>query len=162
MRAPAESPTATSDYLDILAVEAAYGPRWDANDGPGWSELFTEDGMFAVARPDGTPEVRARNRAELKDRCDLFNGTYRGVHLLQHPDLTVDGDNARAVVAFTFWGSLFKGGGTLEVGGFYKVKYARGPEGWKIRARLEVPTLRRTTVLTARDIDDIDWLSGEE
>lgn len=149
----------TSDYLEIYSLEAAYGPRWDANDGTAWSELFTEDGVFAVARPDGTPEVRARNRAELKGRCDLFNSTYRGVHLLQLPDLTIDGDSARSIVAFAYWGSLLRGAGTLNVVGFYKVEYVYVAEGWKMRYRFEVPAIRIPAETHPRDIDEISWLS---
>ena len=148
-----------SDHFEVCELEAAYALRWDANDGVGWSELFTEDGVFAVARPDGTPEVRARGRAELEGRCDLFNSTMRGVHLIARPELTFDGDTARATIPFSFSGVGTTAARRLEVVGFYKVEYAYGAEGWRIRYRHEIPTSRMTHDMTARDVDDIAWLS---
>jgi hypothetical protein len=148
-----------SDHFEICALEAAYGPRWDANDGTAWSELFTEDGVFAVAQPDGTPEVRARGRSELKGRSDLFNAAMRGVHLLGQPELSIDGDTARATIPFSFWGSGTTVRRRYEVVGLYKVEYARTAEGWRMRYRYEVPISRTTHEMLPRDIDDIAWLS---
>lgn len=147
------------DRQEIYALEASYGPRWDANDGIGWSELFTESGVFAVAQPNGTPEVRARGRDELKGRSDLFNTTMRGVHLLGPPELSITGDTARATIPFSFWGSGTTVQRRYDVVGFYKVEYARTPNGWKIQYRFEVPTSRTTQELFPRDIDVVEWLS---
>nr|WP_281361649.1 nuclear transport factor 2 family protein [Acrocarpospora pleiomorpha] len=149
-----------SDHMDVLALEAAYAPRWDAGDGAGWSRLFTEDGMFAVALPDGTPEIRARGRAELKGRCDLFNSTMRGVHSISRPDLTFDGDKARAVIPFTFAGVGREAGRRLEVVGMYKAEYAYTAEGWRIQFRFEIPFSRLTHDMWPRDLPEIPWLSG--
>jgi SnoaL-like domain len=148
-----------TDRLTIAALEAAYGPRWDCADAQGWSELFTEDGIFAVARADGTAEVRARGRSELRGRCELFNRDRQGVHLLQAPELSVSGDTARAIIPFTFWGADRVGSGTLEVGGLYKVQYRCVAGEWLIGHRFEVPTVRRTTETHVRDIDGLGWLS---
>ena len=148
------------DHAQIIALEGAYGPRWDAGDGAGWSRLYTEDGIFAVAQPDGAPEVRARGRADLAGRCDLFNRTYQGVHYLSLPELAVvDEHTARAVVPFTFRAVRRAGSGTLDVEGFYKVEYRRTGEGWRISHRHEVPTLRRTAEMHVRDVDGLGWLS---
>lgn len=147
------------DRAEIQALEAAYGPRWDANDGTGWSELFTEDGVFAVAQRDGTPEVRARGREQLKGRSDLFNSTMRGVHLLGAGELVISGDTARATIPFSFWGSGTTAGRRYEVVGLYKVEYARTKAGWRIRYRHEVPTSRTTQEMFPRDIDAVAWLS---
>lgn len=148
-----------SDREAILALEAAYAPRWDANDGVGWSNLFTVDGVFAAARPDGSVEVRARGREELKGRCDLFNSTMRGIHSITRPDLNIDGDRARAMIPFTFTGVGTVAGRRLEVAGMYKVEYAHGAEGWKIHYRFEVQFSRLTQEMWPRDVDDLPWLS---
>jgi hypothetical protein len=132
------------DRLELCALEAAYGPRWDLGDGAGWSELFTPDGIFEVAPVEGRPAIRYEGRRALAERCIAFNEQSQGVHHLGAPDLSVAGDAASSVVPFSFTGVNMSAGRTWEVVGLYKVRYARTSEGWRIQHRLEAVPMRST------------------
>jgi hypothetical protein len=132
------------DRAEIGAIEAAYGPRWDLGDSAGWSGLYLPDGVFEVAPVEGRPEVRLEGQVVLAARCDAFNRDNHGVHLLGTPDLKIDGDMATSVVPFSFTGANIATGRVWAVAGLYQVHYERGPEGWRIRHRLESSMTRQT------------------
>ncbi len=143
-RDAADRMRALEDRLELIELEGAYGPRFDARDGLGWAELFTEDGIYQSrgAKPgaDNVTSFFAQGRAALASFC--FDATYVGIHLIHVPQITLAGDTAVGRVHFEFIGDDDNGPRSRVVG-FYDVDYRRVGGRWLFA--------RRVTTLFSRD-----------
>ncbi|MCB0997609.1 MAG: nuclear transport factor 2 family protein [Acidimicrobiales bacterium] len=144
---------AVEDRLAIIELEAQYAASFDARDGEAWARLFTEDGIYQPRQTAGAPSVSVvQGRAALRDYC--ASAPYSGVHFLHLPQVTFDGDTARARIHLEFFG-VFEAPGNpfLRMAGYYDVAYRRTPEGWRIE--------RKVTTTFARDqVSAFGYLPG--
>lgn len=128
--------------LELLELEGQYARLWDLGDAAGWANLFEEDGIFEMA-PSCGPVVRFSGRAALAEFCDNITADYRGVHVIGLPSLEIEGDNARAYVAFHWIGISSPSRRAQEqrqTSGYYEVQYQRNKSGtWKMTLRIERP-----------------------
>jgi hypothetical protein len=112
------------DQLEIMRLLATYGPAADSGEGADAAELWIEDGVYdpgGVTRLEGHEAITAMysSRAHL-DLISQGSG-----HLTMAPQITLDGDSARAVA--------------------YSLVCLRDGDGWVIwRASANRWTLRRT------------------
>ena len=132
---------AIEDRLALLEVEAAYARAFDGRDGEAWAALFTEDGIYqARGRTPGEPGA-PQGRAQLADYCT--SAPYDGLHLMHLPQLTIDGDDALSRVYLQFLGTWHgEDGATVDMSGYYDVRYRRVDGQWLIAHRVTT-TLRR-------------------
>ena len=132
----------TEDRLAILDIEGEYGLRFDAGDGTGFAELFTEDGVHQSLIVPGMPEAppAMRGRAELAAGCTALPGAC--MHRASSPKVTISGDEAvtRSHLVFE-WGHVDEHGvsHTRELVANTHTEYVRTPDGWKIRHRVSIP-----------------------
>jgi len=117
-----------ADWLAICNLKAAYCRLLDTKDWQGWKALFT---------PDCVIDTSASGGEVTRDR-DSFVASVRGsiettktCHQVHAPEITIEGDEARAVWAMQdrlIWDT----GVTLTGWGHYHERYVRTPEGWRI------------------------------
>lgn len=140
------SVVATSRELDdrsaLLELEGDYARRFDMGDGQGWANLFTEDGVYQSASVPGMPDTLPPivGRANLAQACETTPGS--SIHMLNAPQLTLDGDRATGRVHFVFENTRVDDNNNshhLRLVAFYHVMYERTEEGWRIRNRVTVP-----------------------
>lgn len=124
-----------ADRLELLDLEGAYARTFDSRDGDAWAALFTPDGVYqARGLAPGDPGHHA-GRAALAEFCT--NAPFDGLHLLHVPEITVDGDEALARVHLQFLGTFRREGNpTIEMSGYYDVRYVRVDGRWRIRHRV--------------------------
>jgi hypothetical protein len=130
------------DQLALLELEGAYGRRFDMRDGDGWANLFTEDGVYQGAAipgmPDPTPAIVGH--ADLASACENMPG--KSIHMLNAPQISIDGDCASGRVHFTFENirvDEHSNSHTMRVVAYYHIEYVRTDDGWRIRNRVTVP-----------------------
>jgi len=131
---------ALEDRLAILDLEGAYARAFDSHDGAAWAALFTVDGVYQARGLAPGDAGHHRGRAALAEFCT--HAPFDGLHLMHVPEVTIDGDTARARVHLVFVGTFHREGDpTLSMAGFYDVRYARLDGRWYIRHRITT-TLR--------------------
>lgn len=128
---------ALEDRLDIIELEAAYARTFDEHDGDGWSALFTPDGIYQSRPVENAPPVTFVQGTEAL-RAFCAQAPFDGIHFLHLPQLTFDGDTARARVHLEFHGSYGQDAGAprLALHGFYDVAYRRVDGRWLIAHRV--------------------------
>ena len=104
-QSPATNPAAgvvlvEEDRIAILELIATYGYMWDGKDADGWSNLFTEDGIWELYN-HGELAVRGQTPSELRRMsAENFAGRIAGVQTRHHHNSTVfvelGADQARA------------------------------------------------------------------
>jgi hypothetical protein len=138
---------AAEDRLAILELEGMYAKTFDGRRGAEWAALFTEDGIYEgrdLPGPAGHNRVHVQGRSNLAEFC--ATSAFSGIHLMNVPQLTFDGDRATGRVHFTFH-SVYEpdryGGELGATIGYYDVAYERGPDGgWLIERRVTTPFTR--------------------
>jgi hypothetical protein len=134
--------------LAIFDLEGSYSRTWDLGDAAGWSELFTEDGVFVVAAVGRKPEQRIVGRSSLEEMCRNFTAKITGLHLLHLPELTVERDEASSRLHFEFRSvrrDIPDYSQETSMSGYYDTSYRRETNGWRIALRREVAvTLTRS------------------
>jgi SnoaL-like domain len=136
--------------LAVFRLEARYARSWDTGDGDAWAGLFTEEGAFEIAAVGDRPASQVAGREELAAYCRSFNGHTAGIHLMHLPEVTVDGDRARAGIYFEFrFLRTLQPPETISgtTAGYYEVRYRLTPAGWRIEHRLEKPIVRDNRIL---------------
>jgi ketosteroid isomerase-like protein len=127
--------------LAILDLEGSYSRTWDVGDAAGWSELFTEDGVFVVAAVGRKPEQRIVGRSSLEEMCRNFTAKITGLHLLHLPELTVEADRASSRLHFEFRSvrrDIPNYSQDTSMSGYYDTTYRREDNRWRIALRREV------------------------
>jgi SnoaL-like domain len=112
------------DQLDIMRLLATYGPAADSGEGTAAADLWTAEGVYD---PGGLNRMEGHDAIEAiySSRQHLELISQGSGHLTMAPQITVDGDTARAVA--------------------YSLVCLRGDDGWLIwRAAANRWSLRRT------------------
>ncbi|MSQ25842.1 MAG: nuclear transport factor 2 family protein [Dehalococcoidia bacterium] len=131
--------------LAIMRLEASYARTWDTGDGAGWANLFTATGVFEVFDSGADKPLAVKGRKALAAFCLEVNAQRTILHLMNLPEITVDGDTARARVTFeSKTVRRAKVNDTLIGGaaGYYEVRYRRTKDGWRMERRSERVALR--------------------
>lgn len=127
---------------EITDLEGRYARTWDSGDGPGWADVFTDDGVWVAVRA-GTqsPHREARGRAELEAMCIQYATFLTGLHFLHISELEIAGDRARSLVYLDYRGVARPPGEDevihKTVSGYYLVQYLRTERGWLMAHREE-------------------------
>lgn len=112
------------DQLEIMRLLATYGPAADSGEGDAAANLWTGDGVYdagGIVRMEGHDAIEAMYSS--RQHLELIN--QGSGHLTMAPQITVDGDTARAVA--------------------YSLVCLRDGDGWLIwRAAANRWNLRRT------------------
>jgi hypothetical protein len=130
------------DRLALLELEGDYARRFDMRDGVGWANLFSEDGVYQGATIPGTPGATPPivGHANLAAGCDNMPG--KSIHMLNTPQISIDGDRGTGRVHFTFENirvDEHDNSHMMRNVAYYHVEYVRTDEGWRIRNRVTVP-----------------------
>lgn len=136
------------DRVALQALEGGYARLFDTRDGQGWANLFTEDGVYQGAAVPGMPDPVPPivGRANLAEAC--YNMPGSSIHMLNAPELTIDGDQATGRVHFAFENTRIdehQNSHHMRIVAFYHVVYERTDAGWQIRNRVTVPFSVATT-----------------
>lgn len=139
---------ALDDRVALLELEGDYARLFDGRDGPGWANLFTEDGVYQGATVPGMPDAVPPivGHANLAEACANMPGS--SIHMLNAPQLSLDGDQATGRVHFVFENKRVDEHGNshhMRIVAFYHVMYERTDVGWRIRNRVTVPFSVTTT-----------------
>ncbi|WP_194396315.1 nuclear transport factor 2 family protein [Microbacterium atlanticum] len=126
-----------TDLVELMQLEARYSALFDSRSAEAWADLFTADGSYQggfFRRSPGDP--LATGRDELIRLCIEHDGTTW--HSLGLPILTVDGDIAVGRVPSISVVMQDQDGATRTMlyHGYYDVRYARTPQGWRISHRV--------------------------
>ncbi|MDR2857473.1 MAG: nuclear transport factor 2 family protein [Novosphingobium sp.] len=117
-----------ADWLAIANLKAAYCRLLDTKDWEGWSRLFTEDFVQDVS-PGGGGVYHGREAAVAATRASIE--TARTAHQVHFPEITIAGDEARAI-----WPLqdrlIWEDGRSLTAYGHYHERYVRTAAGWRI------------------------------
>jgi 3-phenylpropionate/cinnamic acid dioxygenase small subunit len=117
-----------SDWLAIANLKAAYCRLLDTKDWEGWGQLFTEDFLQDVS-PSGGGVFHGREAAVAATRASIE--TAKTAHQVHFPEITIDGDEARAI-----WPLqdrlIWDDGRSLTAYGHYHERYVRTAAGWRI------------------------------
>ncbi|MCB2078471.1 MAG: nuclear transport factor 2 family protein [Novosphingobium sp.] len=115
------------DWLAICNLKAAYCRFLDTKDWDSWMQLFTEDVVVDTSGSGGN----------VSHGRDVFVASVRGsiesaktAHQVHSPEITIHGDEARAVWAMqdrVAWGDK-----ALTGYGHYHERYVRTETGWRI------------------------------
>lgn len=126
------------DQLELLRLEGAYAFYYDRGDGPGWANLFTEDGVYSGRQFAGMGEPNfIQGRANLAKFCEAGRRV-SCVHMLHLPHFVVDGDTATSRILISHRGQFVEHGRPTHTQsvGCYDVSYRCTGEGWRIYRRV--------------------------
>ncbi len=117
------------DWLAIHNLKARYCRLLDTKDWAGWQALFTEDVVLDTSAAGGARlEGAAAAVAAVRGSIDAAITT----HHVHTPEITVNGDEARAIWAMQDR-NIWPNGRKLLGFGHYHERYRRGPDGtWRI------------------------------
>lgn len=130
------------DRLAILETIANYAYRYDAQDAAGFSELFTQDGLWE-AYPANAPEpelrlsmpgeIRVWAAARLAKRAGKFTSRHHQTSTV-FDSLTADTAKTRTMVLVTHQG-VDEAAPTPTLSGVYHDEWRKTPQGWRFRHR---------------------------
>ena len=115
------------DWLAICNVKARYCRLLDTKDWDGWKALFTPDCVIDTTASGGSV---TRDRDSFVASVSQSLAEAKTAHQVHSPEITIDGDEARAVWAMqdrVVWGER-----GLTGYGHYHERYRRTGDGWQI------------------------------
>ena len=116
------------DWLAIANVKAAYCRLLDTKDWEGWGQLFTED-IVADVTDSGGEVMRGRDAMVASVRGSIE--TTKTAHQVHFPEITIDGDTAKAI-----WPMqdrlIWEDGRTMTGFGHYHETYVKQEGRWQI------------------------------
>lgn len=115
------------NWLAIANLKAAYCRLLDTKDWEGWGNLFTEDVVVDVTDSGGGV---MRGRAELVASVSGSLASAKTAHQVHFPEITIDGDEARAIWAMQ--DRVEWDGRALTGYGHYHERYVRRDGRWWI------------------------------
>lgn len=146
-----------SDKQEIAEVLYRYATALDSRDGGLLRQVFLEDAVFEIGAGVG----RFEGVAAIADVVGAFlGGLEASQHIISNPVIELDGDRATSACylhAQHYLPDQRTGGNTLEIGGTYRDRLVRTPDGWRIEHRelevtwtegnhgIQVESLRRTS-----------------
>jgi hypothetical protein len=117
-----------SDWLAVANLKARYCRLLDSKDWEGWGALFADDAVVDTTASGGS-RLQGREAVVASVRASLDPA--RTVHHIHSPEITVEGDLARAVWAMQ--DMIHWPDGRKLVGfGHYHERYTKGLSGWQI------------------------------
>ena len=129
-----------SDRLEIRDLMDRYGFACDGRDWEMYRRLFTADCVIDYTEFGG-------HRADLETTVAWLsagNAKWAGLHHnMTNHHCEIRGDAAKAITYFICYQTAIDGAGgesMLEVGGFYKDRLVRQPDGWRISERIDLGT----------------------
>ena len=135
------------DRNAILDLEADYAATWDFGDAAGWANLYTEDGIFEMVSNPATPAIKAQGHSALAEFCTNVHLSWKGLHFMHPPKITLEVDRATALIFFQFrhvMQTLTGHGRQGSTAGYYRVDYVRTTDGWRIQKRVETGVFEDT------------------
>ena len=127
--------TQLEDTLAITRLIARYPQIVDERDFDRLDELFTADARIDFAAFGGPTDTPAGVKPFLQESLGAFARTQ---HMMGLPDITLDGDRARARTSCTNPMVVDNGDGTRQVwliGLWYDDEFERTPDGWRFTSR---------------------------
>lgn len=123
----------------IVDVLYRYGTTLDDGDPAGWSEVFTEDGVWEVGGPAARIDFRLEGHEELRHFASNHSGapTAWHKHCVVHPQVVVsDGGDRATSTCYTFRLDGLGGAPVVQSFGRYHDEFERGADGaWRIAHR---------------------------
>ena len=116
-----------ADWLAICNLKARYCRLLDTKDWDGWKALFTPDCVIDTTASGGSV---TRDRDSFVASVSQSLAEAKTAHQVHSPEITIDGDEARAVWAMqdrVVWGER-----GLTGYGHYHERYRRTADGWQI------------------------------
>jgi hypothetical protein len=125
----------SSRFSSLKAVTRRRG------DARGWSELFTDDGIFEVVAEDNDAGAVFQGKAALEDLCKRFTDRVYGLHFMHIPqfELGVEG-TAQGRMHFEFRSAARNSSERTRqevIIGIYEVTYRLTGIGWRMSHRIE-------------------------
>lgn len=117
------------DRIAIEEVKARYCRFLDTKQWNAWAALFTEDVVLDTSQAGGPPPITGRDAAIASVRSVIDNA--RTAHQVHTPEITIEGDSARAIWAMQDR-LLFANGDSLTGYGHYSETYVKRVGVWKI------------------------------
>jgi SnoaL-like domain len=127
------------DRLAIIDLEGTYARLFDSRRGAEWAALFVPEGSYQVRTslgPSDEPGRVVRGHEALTRMCN--DVPVSGIHLLNVPQVTIDGDRATSRVHFSFHSQEARHGTVQHrsIIGYYDVAYQRIDGHWLIERRV--------------------------
>lgn len=131
--------TAIADRIEIRALMDRYAMAVDARDWHRYRGVFTADATIDYTDSGGPAGQLEEITAWLAGALQVFAGLQ---HNMTSHVAEVDGDTARSCTYFLAFHTTADGSGeqVLAMGGFYRDRLARTPDGWRIAERVELGT----------------------
>lgn len=139
------------DYIEIEQLVYRYARAIDtcSNNGYDYADLFTADGFFAAAGPNG-PGPRWQGRERLAEvsgggvrKCENVGWIKQGVlHIYVNHVITPTPEGATGKVDMLMIG-LGGDPNKIEHDGYYEDTYVKTPAGWRFKSRIHHTTANR-------------------
>lgn len=117
-----------ADWLAIANVKARYCRLLDTKDWAGFAQLYTAD-IVLDTTASGGPRIEGREAALAMIQAALAGAVT--VHHVHSPEITIDGDEARAIWAMQDR-LTWPDGRVLDGAGHYHERYERRDGAWQI------------------------------
>lgn len=117
-----------ADWLAIANVKARYCRLLDTKDWAGFGQLYTAD-IVLDTTASGGPRIEGREAALAMIRAALEGAVT--MHHVHSPEITIDGDEARAIWAMQDR-LTWPDGRVLDGAGHYHERYERRDGAWQI------------------------------
>ncbi len=140
------------DYIEIEQLVFKYARAIDtcSNNGYDYADLFTADGFFAPATPNGVGQ-KWQGRERLAEasgggvrKCENVGWIQQGVlHMYVNHVITPTADGAVGTVDMLMVG-LGGDPNRIEHDGYYEDTYEKTPAGWRFKSRIHHTTANRT------------------
>jgi len=127
--------SAVEDTLAIQQLIATYPGIVDEREFDRLDDIFTSDARIDFSAFGGPVDTLPAIKAFLRESMALFKRTQ---HMMGLPDITLDGDRARARTSCTNPMVVAVADGTTSVmliGLWYDDEFVRTPEGWRFTSR---------------------------
>lgn len=125
------------DRLEIEDVLTRYATALDAKDWETWEACFTPDAYIDYSSSGGIKGPLPEVKQWVAQIMPIFPMTQ---HLVMNKVITIQGDTATARTALFNPMGVSDGKGGLSLffeGGYYRDKFVRTPQGWRIAERVE-------------------------
>jgi 3-phenylpropionate/cinnamic acid dioxygenase small subunit len=134
------------DLEAIRQLQIDYGNALDRGNVDAYVALFTEDAELNLG-----PIARCTGHAEIREAATRMSGG-GSIHLIGNPQITLDGDTAKAVVSWTVVAAGENGQPTVTSTGAHRDDLVRTADGWRLTRRrgfVNIPAVQRASSTSA-------------